>query len=94
MVNLSRGLDDLRAKGFWIYGTGTQENSSALFSTKINFPAVLVLGNEDKGIRPGVAKRCHAILSIPMAKGFDSLNVAQAGAMIMGEMLRQRLDSI
>lgn len=94
VVNLARALDDLRSNGFWIYGTGIQETSSSLFATSINFPAVLVLGNEDKGMRPGVAKRCHAMLSIPMDKGFDSLNVAQAGAMVMGEMLRQHLISI
>ncbi len=41
------------------------------------------------GMRPNVGKRCQAVLSIPMHAGWDSLNVAQAGAMIMGEMLRQ-----
>ena len=40
-------------------------------------------------MRPNVGKRCQAVLSIPMRAGWDSLNVAQAGAMIMGEMLRQ-----
>lgn len=57
----------------------------------MRFPAVLVLGNEDKGMRPNVGKRCAETISIPMLGGFDSLNVAQAGAMIMTEMLRQRL---
>ena len=41
-------------------------------------------------MRPNVGKRCDQTLSIPMSGGFDSLNVAQAGAMIMTEMLRQR----
>ena len=54
-----------------------------------DFPAVLILGNEDKGMRPNVGKRCSRMLSIPMHGGFDSLNVAQAGAMIMTEMLRR-----
>ncbi|NLV97216.1 MAG: 23S rRNA (guanosine(2251)-2'-O)-methyltransferase RlmB [Desulfovibrionales bacterium] len=94
VVNLARALVELSAQGFWIYGTGAQEKSTPLFSSTINFPAVLVLGNEDKGMRQGVAKHCHEILSIPMHKGFDSLNVAQAGAMVMGEMLRQHLGSI
>ena len=49
----------------------------------MQLPAVLVLGNEDKGLRPGVAKRCARMLRIPLARQFDSLNVAQAGAMLM-----------
>lgn len=89
VVNLARAIDSLNNAGYWIYGTGMSQKSAPLFSTQLSFPAVLVLGNEDKGMREGIAKRCHAILSIPMARGFDSLNVAQAGAMVMSEMLRQ-----
>jgi rRNA methylases len=47
-------------------------------------PAVLVLGGEEGGLRPVVRKRCSTILSIPFAREFDSLNVAQAGAIIIG----------
>jgi len=50
----------------------------------MQLPAVLVLGNEDKGLRPGVAKRCGRMLRIPLARKFDSLNVAQAGAILLG----------
>lgn len=54
------------------------------FTEPLRTPAVLVLGNEDTGIRPNVAKRCHFTLAIPMARDFDSLNVAQAGAILVG----------
>lgn len=90
VTNLARALDACHDAGFAIYGSGLTEQTTPLFSETFIFPAVLVLGNEDKGIRPNVAKRCQAMLSIPMRGGWDSLNVAQAGAMIMGEMLRQR----
>lgn len=40
--------------------------------------------NEDKGLRPGVAKRCAHMLRIPLARSFDSLNVAQAGTRFVG----------
>ncbi|WP_236884840.1 TrmH family RNA methyltransferase [Desulfomicrobium orale] len=89
VVNLSRTLDTCRDSGFSVYGTGLDPQTRPLFGTAFSFPAVLVLGNEDKGMRPNVGKRCQAVLSIPMHAGWDSLNVAQAGAMIMGEMLRQ-----
>lgn len=89
VVNLARALDQCAEAGFTIYGTGMGEASTQLFSAELYLPGVLVLGNEDKGVRPNVLKRCTTILNIPMLRGFDSLNVAQAGAMIMGEILRQ-----
>lgn len=89
VVNLSRALDACDQAGFVLYGSGTGEGSHPLYSTALRVPAVLVLGNEEKGLRPNVRKRCTEILSIPMHNNFNSLNVAQAGAILMGEMLRQ-----
>lgn len=67
-------------------GKGGKHASAPLnpFTEPLRTPAVLVLGNEDTGIRPNVAKRCHFTLTIPMARDFDSLNVAQAGAILVG----------
>lgn len=90
VVNLSRALDACAGAGLTVYGSGADPDSRNLFTARITFPAVLVLGNEDSGMRQGVGRRCAEILSIPMPGGFESLNVAQAGAMIMAEMLRQR----
>ena len=89
VTNLSRTLDLARDNGFWVYGAVMREGSD-VFEMKFNFPALLVLGGEDKGIRPNVLKRCHEKVHIPMPGGFDSLNVAQAGAIILGQMLRGR----
>ncbi len=90
VVNLARALDSCAEAGLTIYGSGAEPASRNLFAAQLTFPAVLVLGNEDKGMRPNVGKRCAETLSIPMPGGFESLNVAQAGAMIMAEMLRQK----
>ena len=74
------------SEGFTIYGTGrgTAENPALnSFSTALDFPSVVVLGSEEKGLRPGVAKRCSKWLEIPFRRPFDSLNVAQAGAILL-----------
>jgi 23S rRNA (guanosine2251-2'-O)-methyltransferase len=85
VVNMARALDDLMDQGFWIYGAEAEheEGGITLFEADFAFPAVIVLGNEEKGIRQNVAKRCENKLYIPLPGGFDSLNVAQAGAMIL-----------
>jgi len=90
-VNLSRALERLADQEITVYGTAHDDTALNLWDVQFHFPAVLVLGNEDKGLRPGVRKRCATLVRIPMLREFDSLNVAQAGAIVLGEMLRQYL---
>ena len=89
VTNLAHALDSAEEAGLAVYGTGMGPGPGDApcvdaFTTPLRLPAVLVLGNEDKGLRPGVAKRCGAFLRIPFAREFDSLNVAQAGAILVG----------
>jgi len=88
-VNLSRDLEVCAEEGFAVYKAEAGPEGQDVFTSAVRFPLVLVLGGEDKGVRPGVAKRCDGSLFIPMPGGFESLNVAQAGAMILGQMARQ-----
>ncbi|MFW6324076.1 MAG: TrmH family RNA methyltransferase [Desulfovibrionales bacterium] len=91
VVNLARSLDECRQAGYTIYCAAKGEVSHSLFQNRFHHPAVLVLGNEEKGIRPNVLKRCDHQIHIPMPGEMESFNVAQAGAILLGEMLRQRL---
>lgn len=50
---------------------------------------ILLLGRESAGVPDDVHARADARVLIPMAKGARSLNVAIAGAMVLGEALRQ-----
>lgn len=82
--NLARALDDAAETGFAIYGAGCgTANCADAFSFDWQLPCVLVMGSEEKGMRPGVAKRCSTLLNIPLARKFDSLNVAQACAILI-----------
>jgi len=54
----------------------------------LQVPALLVLGSEESGVRQGVQKHCHHNISIPFLREFDSLNVAQAGAILTSCFLR------
>ncbi|MCM8729463.1 tRNA (cytidine(34)-2'-O)-methyltransferase [Hephaestia sp. GCM10023244] len=49
----------------------------------------LLLGSEGAGVPAAVHDRADCALRIPMRPGFRSLNVAVAGAMALGEALRQ-----
>lgn len=86
VTNLAHALDSAEEAGLTIYGAGHAQGPKLAdaFNTSLQLPAVLVLGNEDKGLRPEVAKRCSTMLRIPLVRNFNSLNVAQAGAVLMG----------
>ncbi len=92
VMNVARALDEARDAGFLIYGAALGEGSLDAFTTRLHTPALLVLGNEEHGIRPQVAKRCHHLLHIPMLRSFDSLNVAQAGGILTSCFARQHLE--
>jgi tRNA G18 (ribose-2'-O)-methylase SpoU len=47
----------------------------------------LVLGAEGPGLTPGTLRLCEARVTIPMAAGADSLNVATAGAVLLHRLL-------
>jgi tRNA (cytidine/uridine-2'-O-)-methyltransferase len=49
----------------------------------------LLLGRESAGVPQEVHDRADARLRIPLREGLRSINVAQAGAMVLGEALRQ-----
>lgn len=50
---------------------------------------VLMVGRESAGVPDEVARACDRSVMIPMRVGLRSLNVAVAGAMVLGEALRQ-----
>jgi tRNA (cytidine/uridine-2'-O-)-methyltransferase len=50
---------------------------------------VVMLGQESAGVPKDVHAIADARLRIPMAPGLRSINVALAGAMVLGEALRQ-----
>ena len=49
----------------------------------------LLLGRESAGVPQHLHAAAHARLRVPMQSGLRSLNVAQAGAMVLGEAMRQ-----
>ncbi len=50
----------------------------------------LVVGGEQKGIRPLVRQHCDRLMAIPQQGPLDSLNASAAGAVALFEAVRQR----
>jgi 23S rRNA (guanosine2251-2'-O)-methyltransferase len=89
VTNLSRALDMLKEKGLWIFGLDASAKAR-LYETDLKGAAALVVGGEEKGIRPLVKNHCDVLVAIPQEGPLDSLNASVAGAVAMFEMMRQR----
>jgi len=87
--NLSQTLKELKANGFWIVGSAL-ENAKDYTKVDYKIPLVLVVGNEEKGIRRLTAESCDFIVEIPMKGKIQSLNVSVAAGILLFEILRQR----
>ena len=87
--NLVTFLRRSKEAGLWIVGTDVRSTMS-VDKTDLTFGLVLVIGGEDKGMRPLVRKTCDFVVSIPQMAEINSLNAAVAGAIVMYEIIRQR----
>ena len=87
--NLGRTLDKLGELGLRVVGTAG-DAPDTLWGVDLRGPAVLVLGGEEKGMRPGVRQRCDALVHIPLAGRTESLNVSVAAGVCLFEAVRQR----
>jgi len=89
VVNLADALRRCQEAGFWIYGAAA-EGGEDLYTVEWSDSLVLVLGSEDKGLRPVVAKTCDLQVTIPLARSSESLNVGIAAAVTLFEINRSR----
>ena len=86
VVNVSRALDELKSRDFWVLGGAMAGETVAGVRGRFK-KQVLVLGSEDKGISQGVLSRCDVLVSIPGGpKALDSLNVSVAAGILMHEL--------
>lgn len=53
-------------------------------------PSLILMGNEQAGLPPAIEAACDTLCLIPMRGGADSLNLAQATAIMLYEGWRQR----
>lgn len=85
VVNLSEGLEKLKAEGFTCIGLD-EHTDKVLSDIPRNDKTIIVLGAEGKGIRPKVADTCTDIAKLPTQPPIASLNVSNAAAIALYEL--------
>lgn len=86
--NLAAAVDDLKAKGVWIYGTDGAGGSYS--GVDLTGSIGLVVGSEGFGMGRLMKDKCDFLLSLPMAGKITSLNASVAAGIFMYEIVRQR----
>jgi len=89
--NLTRALARLKELGFWVLGTATDEGDPP-WELDLTVPLAVVIGGEEKGVRPAVRSECDLVASIPLRGGTESLNASVAAGVLLYEISRQRLE--
>ena len=83
-------LKALQAEGYQVQVL--RKKAASCSTTRISRkPTALVMGAEDTGISKEVLKLCDEQLAIPMIGKIESLNVSAAAAVLLFEIVRQRI---
>ncbi|MEK6805204.1 MAG: 23S rRNA (guanosine(2251)-2'-O)-methyltransferase RlmB [Pseudomonadota bacterium] len=90
VTNLSRTLEKLKEKGWWITGLAGEAKES-IYQADLSAPRVLVLGAEGEGLRRLTGEHCDQLVKIPMHGKSESLNVSAAAAVCLFEAVRQKI---
>lgn len=83
-------IKQLQVEGMQV-AAASEKSTKVLFDADFSKPTVLVMGSEDIGISKEVLKLCDEQLAIPIVGSIASLNVSAAAAVMLFEVVRQRI---
>ncbi len=83
-------LMTFKTEGYQIVAA-TEKSRKLLYDADLRKPTVIVMGSEETGISPAVMKLCDEQLAIPLIGHIESLNVSAAAAILLFEVVRQRI---
>ncbi|MHA6510937.1 23S rRNA (guanosine(2251)-2'-O)-methyltransferase RlmB [Tessaracoccus sp. Z1128] len=89
-TNLNRALEQASKMGFTIVGLAGEAEIPVSGVPGVDGPLVIVVGSEDEGLARLVREHCDALVSIPIARGVESLNASVAAAVALYEVTQQR----
>ncbi len=90
--NINQIIKKLQDMRFWVAAIDIDENSKyTIWNQKYDTAMAFLVGAEGKGISEKTKEHVDFILSIPMERGIESLNVSVAAAVTLYEWKRQIL---
>ncbi|MCK6527297.1 rRNA methyltransferase [Myxococcota bacterium] len=89
IADLAAAVPALRSAGFRIVAT-TGRSREDVYGADLPQRAVVLLGSEGEGLSRGLLSAADLRVSVPGTGHVESLNVAAAAAVVLGEMWRRR----
>ncbi len=90
VANLGQTLEILKENGLWVVGT-VARGKMPVWEVPHDLPLVIVVGHEHKGMSRLIKEKCDFLVTIPMQKNIDSLNVGSATAICLYEIWRKKI---
>lgn len=88
-TNLMRALAWYKERGVWVVGLDPA-GETRFDALAYDRPVAVVVGSEDKGLRPLIRRACDYRVHIPMTGKVASLNAAVAGSLLLYHIWRSR----
>lgn len=85
--NLARDLEQVKAAGVWVLGAA-EEATTDVHQVDRDRPWMLVLGNEESGLRRLTREHCDELCRMTPHGAVSSLNVATATAVLLSALRR------
>ncbi len=82
-------LQKLQQRGLQLVGCLANVNQT-IYDADFTKPTILAIGGEKRGLSGAVRGICNAFVTIPSHADASSLSLSHAGAIVMGEAMRQR----
>ncbi len=90
--NINQTIKKLQDMRFWVAAIDMEDNNKkceSLYSQTFDTAMAFIVGAEGKGVPEKTREHADFILSIPMVRGIESLNVSVAAAVVLYEWKRQ-----
>jgi len=87
--NAIETVDTLRTRGYEIAAIETAVTAVDLYDWQPKWPVLLLFGHEVDGIGDDLLNRCDTFVRLPMLGVKHSLNVSNAAAIVLYELLRK-----
>ncbi len=87
VTNLSQLFEHAKQRGLWVLGT-SEHAETDLTTVTLDRNWLLVVGNEQHGLRRLTLDLCDMVVSIPSHGGVTSLNVSTATAVVLSQLSR------
>ena len=88
-ANLAQGLQVAKEAGVWVLGS-SEHAEQDISQVTLDRPWLLVLGNEERGLRQLTLKSCDEICRLTPRGKVTSLNVSPAGGILMAALCQSK----